>query len=197
MTWTLPFPYSARCPCGVSYTSSDGAPVIAVMGGYETSYPYTAFAKIYPDKIITNAPVVSREVKKPGDIFTSPQALATPSPSQKRYANIPVPGFHPFERAAELIKGPPPQAHVLYFNSKQGRLCANQNLLLQEPSFYGLCSEAVFVWINTSLSPNIAYQLNVFKVPTWIFYDSGGVERRRATGILTPDQISEKLSQIK
>jgi len=191
------FPYSARCPCGVSYTSSDGTPIIAVMGGYESSYPYTNYARIYPDKMITSVPLTAPVVKKPEDIFTSPKAIATPSPSQKRYVNIPVPGFHPFERAAELIKGPPPQAHVIYFNSKHGRLCANQNLLLQDPLFYGLPSRAVFVWINTSLSPNIAYQLNVFKVPTWIFYDSGGVERYRTTGILTPAQIAEKISQLK
>jgi len=100
------------------------------------------------------------------------------------------PGFYSIENAIALIKGPPTRAHVLYFSSEE------DFSLSQDPKFLELSKQAVFVWIDIHESAHIADQLGVSGDPTWIFYDSGGLEQARVTGRLTSSQISQYIALI-
>jgi len=210
--WTMDsslFPYQSRSPCGVTYKTPDGTNYIAIFGGHEDNFPYSYYAKIAAgekgEPVPTETPLAVNSSPSPGAAFfqTPPPYFSLETTSTPRgitltiYPGIPVSGFLPFDAALKLVGSPPIRPHVLYFTSSKARDCANQNTLLQDPEFLVLASEVVFVWVDISESAELTNRLEVFKAPTWIFYNSQGQEKARKTDVLTPLQIKILLSSIR
>jgi len=202
------YPYQTRGPCGVIYKTPDGANYIAIFGGHEDNFPWSYYARIAPgekgEPVPAETPLpANASPASPAPFFQTPpsffsqEATSTPGNAPlSTYPGIPVPGFHPFEAAQKLVGVPPNRTHVLYFTSSKSRDCANQNTLLQDTEFKDLASKVVFVWVDLTESQELADRAEVFKAPTWIFYDSQGQEKARKTEVLTPLQIKIILSGI-
>ena len=107
-----------------------------------------------------------------------------------------APGFYPIDKAQPIIAGPPTQSHVLFFTADID-LTSGQNYYPPDPQILQVTAEAIFVWVDIHESSHIAEQLGVTSTPTWIFYDSNGIERTRAIGQLNADQIRQKLALIR
>jgi len=65
---------------------------------------------------------------------------------------------------------------VVYFHLEGAQPCADQKAILAAPEFQQMASEACWAWVETQDNPQLAQQLGVYRVPTWIFYDRAGNE---------------------
>jgi len=101
-----------------------------------------------------------------------------------------VPGFKTYSNArseAESSRKP----LVLYFNLEDAAPCVQQVAALKSGNIAGMTSQASFAWIDTQNYPQLAQQLGVYRVPTWVFFDRQGDEREsaRTVGVMTPQEI--------
>ncbi len=86
---------------------------------------------------------------------------------------------------------------VMYFNIPGVRPCKEQESLLDGDDFRALVPNAAFAWADTSAYPQLAQQLGVFRVPTWIVYDKGGRETVRLAGVVHPTDLAKALIPLR
>lgn len=88
---------------------------------------------------------------------------------------------------------------VLYFNLANAKPCVEQMQMLQAPEFATIAKGASFAWVDTGENPQLAQQLGIYRVPTWVFYDASGdeVAGTRAVGTVTVPQLSQMLLRLK
>jgi hypothetical protein len=147
-----------------------------------------------------SAEVASGQKATPGAAASPTQAAGVAPGATSHYtfeaaaASLPadaVPGFLGYEQARRLAIGPPAKPLLLYFNLPNVRNCKQQNQTLQDPQFSALTGQAAFAWINIQDYPQLAHQLGIYKVPTWILYNSRGGEVGRVTNLVTVPQLQE------
>jgi len=112
-------------------------------------------------------------------------------------AAIPVAGFKPYGDARrEAEQGGRPL--VLYFNTAVAAPCVEQAAILKSPEFQKLTSAAAFGWVDTEAFPQIAQQLGVWRVPTWVFFDKSGNEAAaaRTAGVLSAEELARAVTGL-
>lgn len=107
-----------------------------------------------------------------------------------------VPGFMTVTdaRRAATSQGRP---MVLYFTLKDAQPCIEQKQFLGDARFTQLAQQAAFAWIDTTEYPQLAQQMGVYRVPTWVFYDVRGVDRGRRVGVLEVAELQNLLGYLK
>ena len=106
-------------------------------------------------------------------------------------------GFYPMQNARSLIQGPPPRPHVLLFMSDVVPNSSDGRIMPEDSDLISVTEKAVFVWIDVKESQNLAQQLKVNEIPTWIFYTASGQEMARSNKALTPGELRQFLQKIK
>ncbi|CAN5296409.1 hypothetical protein BH09SUM1_BH09SUM1_09210 [soil metagenome] len=110
-----------------------------------------------------------------------------------------LPGFLAYPDARKVAAGTPDtpgKPLVLYFNTKAAKTCQQQNELLNTPEFQALQDKAVFAWIDVQEWSQLKTQLGIYRVPTWVIYDTKGAERGRATKAVQAANISTVLGGL-
>ncbi len=110
--------------------------------------------------------------------------------AQAQLSKDAVDGFMPFGLARQVAVGPPSKPMLLYFNLETVRACQDQKNLLSDAQFKPLVTQAAFAWVSVKEWPQLAQQVGIYRVPTWVIYDSRGYERGRFSGVLTPAQLA-------
>lgn len=103
--------------------------------------------------------------------FTTPKANATSA----------IPGFYPLE-AGRTIAQSKKLPLIMYFNNEKATSCQEQLKAIQTEKFNLLFNDAVFCSIDPQKFPQIAQQYAVFRVPTWVCFNSNEEERGRLVG---------------
>jgi hypothetical protein len=87
---------------------------------------------------------------------------------------------------------------VLYFNIEDAAPCLEQVTHLTTPEFSQLIPRASYAWVDTQNYPQLAQQLGVYRVPTWVFFDSNGneVQRARNVGVMTAQQLGDVVQSL-
>jgi len=137
------------------------------------------------------------------DPSQTPAVAGMPTPisytflAQTRLAAGAVPGFVTFDQARSSLGTPPPRPLLLYFNIQGSRPCAQQVEILKQPEFAALSQQAIFAWIDVREYPQLVQQLGIYRAPTWILYNSRGVEQGRSSGTLTLQQLAAGVAAAK
>jgi len=109
-----------------------------------------------------------------------------------------VAGFKTYDaaRAESQAKGSP---MVVYFALPNAKPCVEQKKALQTPEFAPVAMAASMAWVDTSENPQLAQQLGVYRVPTWVFYDKAGNEApgTRATGAIAVADLARIVDGLK
>ncbi len=109
-----------------------------------------------------------------------------------------ISGFVSLAEARRLAAGPPPRPILLYFHLDGPKPCADQvEKLRGDASFATLAQQAAFAWVDIRQSPQLAQQLGVYRVPTWVLYNSREQEIGRVTGVLTPEQLAAGIASAR
>lgn len=85
---------------------------------------------------------------------------------------------------------------VMYFNIDNAKPCIEQANYLAAEEFRAVQDRAVFASIDAIRFPQLTQQYGVFRVPTWILYDSNGVERDRLVGVIPPEKLTPKVTAL-
>ncbi len=123
----------------------------------------------------------------PTPVQYSYQALSRVSP----YA---LPGFLSFEDARRQAATPPGHLLILYFHSENATKCREQKQMLPQ-GVQSLAGQTVFGWIDVADSPQLAQQLGIFRVPTWVLFNRLGQPLGMNYGALTLDQIAQAVAR--
>ena len=86
---------------------------------------------------------------------------------------------------------------VMYFHSPAAADCVAQARTFSDPAFAALTQRAVFAEIDVSKYPQVAQQSGVFRVPSWIFFDSMGGKQDQRAGTRTVGEIASVLETLR
>jgi len=88
---------------------------------------------------------------------------------------------------------------VVYFNLEGAQPCIEQRQQLASPEFAAALGAASWAWVETKDNPQLAQQLGVYRVPTWIFYDKAGneVSAARSVGAKSAADIAKAVAALK
>lgn len=106
-----------------------------------------------------------------------------------------LPGFYNLE-AAQALSVSQRMPMVMYFGAEGTQPAADQLGLISSEDFSALLERAVFAYVDARREPQTAQSYGVFRVPTWIFFDSGGRNRERLFGVQEPAAIADVLSGL-
>lgn len=104
--------------------------------------------------------------------------------ADKRLSTGAAPGFLTINDARKVAGEADKKPLVMYFNAENAAPCVEQHGLLSTPEFAGISDKAAFAWVNTREYPQLAQQLGVYRVPTWVFFDRQGNEIKRVTNVI-------------
>lgn len=132
---------------------------------------------------------------------TTDVAGTTPAPTVLSYTaegRLPaeaITGFLPYTRARRVAQeeGKP---LVLYFNLRLVTPCQEQREILTSQEFQNLLPAAAFAWIDSSEQPQLAQQMGVYRVPTWIFFDAAGNAVGRYIGVMSLQDLTAWLQRL-
>ncbi len=120
-------------------------------------------------------------------ITTTPARVSTPGS---------LPGFLQLE-AARAQSAANRRPMVMYFHSPAAADCVAQARTFSDPAFAALTQRAVFAEIDVSKYPQVAQQSGVFRVPSWIFFDSMGGKQDQRAGTRTVGEIASVLETLR
>ena len=106
-----------------------------------------------------------------------------------------VPGFSSYEQAREISTSQR-KPLILYFHTARANRCKEQEQMISgfNPAKYG--GKAIFAELDTMHYPQISQTYGVFRVPTWLFFDSMGNQMFSHEGLLSPADIDRFVNQI-
>jgi len=106
-----------------------------------------------------------------------------------------VPGFSSYEQARQISTSER-KPMILYFHTPRANRCKEQKQLISgfNPAKYG--GRAIFAELDTMHYPQISQTYGVFRVPTWLFFDSIGNQMFSHEGLLAPADIDRFVNQI-
>lgn len=108
------------------------------------------------------------------------------------------PGFVTPRAAQNRTPGAMIKPMVLFFRSGGAKPSIEQESALRSVDFGKLAETTTFVWVDVEDMPQMAQQYGVFRVPTWLFFDTyQGLPAGRHTGVLTMPQLVEKVLAAK
>jgi hypothetical protein len=97
-----------------------------------------------------------------------------------------IAGFLTYEQAKKT-----PRPMVIYFHSPSAKLSLDQLLVTSDPRFAELKQRFAIALVDVAQDPQFAQQFGVWRVPTWLFFDKAGLERRRLVGLMNIEQLAE------
>lgn len=107
-------------------------------------------------------------------------------------------GFVTQRAAQQRPPGATIKPMVLYFRSGAAKPSLDQEAALRSLDFEKLAESTTFVWIDVREMPQIAQQHGVFRVPTWLFFDTiKGLPVARHTGVLAMPELVDKTLETK
>ncbi len=82
---------------------------------------------------------------------------------------------------------------VVYFTMETAQPCREQRQMLDSAEFQQIAPKATWAWVETKDFPQLAQQLGVYRVPTWVFYDRAGneVQTARTVGVKTVPDLAK------
>jgi len=109
-----------------------------------------------------------------------------------------LPGFNSVAQARRIASSQR-MPLVMYFNMAGAPPCEQQKAEMLKPPFVAASSAAVFAWVDTAEHPQLAQQLGVYRVPTWVFYDRNGAELvgARTVGATSAEQLARTVLGIR
>ena len=115
--------------------------------------------------------------------------------ADKRLAEGAVAGFQKVDDARR-VSGSKNVPLVMYFNSEGAKPCEDQKVILNTPEFAALSDKGAFAWINTREYPQLAQQLGVYRVPTWVFFDRQGNEVKRVANVIPMAELTSTVGGL-
>lgn len=107
-------------------------------------------------------------------------------------------GFVTQRAAQQRAPGAMIKPMVLYFRSGSAKPSLDQETTLRSLDFEKLAETTTIVWIDVRDMPQMAQQHGVFRVPTWLFFDTAkGLPVTRHTGVLTMPELVDKVLKTK
>jgi len=85
---------------------------------------------------------------------------------------------------------------IMYFNIETAQLCVQQKQILESADFASIADDAAFAWVNTREYPQLAQQMGIYRIPTWVFYDKAGNEVQRMAQVVQADQLSNMVQNL-
>ncbi|MGF1573958.1 MAG: hypothetical protein ACFCU1_12915 [Sumerlaeia bacterium] len=110
--------------------------------------------------------------------------------ADRRLASSASKGFYTITEArnvANSASGKKPL--IIYFNADTAQPCVDQKAILDQPEFAAVANKAAFAWVNTREYPQLAQQLGVYRVPTWVFFDRNDSEVRRVSDVIPMQEL--------
>ncbi len=108
-----------------------------------------------------------------------------------------VAGFKTYAdaRTAAESQGPP---LVVYFTLETAQPCIEQRQMLAAPEFQQILPKASWAWVETKDYPQLAQQLGVYRVPTWVFYDRAGneIQAARTVGVKSVTDLAKTILSL-
>ncbi len=88
---------------------------------------------------------------------------------------------------------------VVYFALEDARPCIEQRQLLEAPEFQQIVPKASWAWVETKNYPQLAQQIGVYRVPTWVFYDETGneVQNARTVGVKSVTDLAKAVLDLR
>ncbi len=88
---------------------------------------------------------------------------------------------------------------VVYFALEDARPCVEQRELLESPEFQQIVPKASWAWVETKNYPQLAQQIGVYRVPTWVFYDETGneVQNARTVGVKSVTDLAKAVLDLR
>lgn len=112
-------------------------------------------------------------------------------------ASTDLPSFF-FEYApAQAMSSRERRPLVVYYHNDVARGCQEQAELMAGTGFQDVAEQAIFSAVDVRNSPQVAQQNAVFRVPTWIYYDSNGNEVARRVGVQQAENVASDLAQLR
>jgi hypothetical protein len=106
-----------------------------------------------------------------------------------------IPGFYQLD-AARSLSQQKKRPLVMYFYSEAAIPCQKQLEVIQTEEFSNLLNQAVFCAINPQKFPQFAQQYAVFRVPTWVCFNSDEEERGRLIGAQSFEALSSAINAL-
>lgn len=117
--------------------------------------------------------------------------------ADKRLSSGAAPGFMTITDARRAANdGANKRPLIMYFNADTAQPCVDQRAILSAPEFAPLADKAAFAWINTREYPQLAQQLGVYRVPTWVFFDRQGNELKRVSDVIPMAELTSTVNAI-
>ena len=106
--------------------------------------------------------------------------------TQNRVAQGALAGFLPYDVARRQLSGASGKPLIAYFHLRGSKPSeAQAELLRQDPQLPTVAESALLAWIDVRENPQLAQQLGVMRAPTWVLYNTNGLEQGRASKALT------------
>lgn len=105
--------------------------------------------------------------------------------------------FLPYQLASQYDDRGNTRPMVMYFMAPDSKPTIEQNAQLNDPVARDAAGRAVFAAVNVVANPQIAQQRGVFRVPTWLFFDSKGVLIDRHTGSMSAQELADKVATLR
>lgn len=120
---------------------------------------------------------------------------ATP-PARLAIDNLPA-YFLPYQMATPYDQSGNARPMVMYFMARDSRPTKEQNAVLAGASLDSAAKRAVFATVDVAATPQVAQQRGVFRVPTWLFFDSRGNLVDRKVGQLGAAELADRVGALK
>ncbi|MBN1900333.1 thioredoxin family protein, partial [Candidatus Sumerlaeota bacterium] len=114
---------------------------------------------------------------------------------QTRQENSVFPGFLPYEKARQISQSQF-KPLVIYFYTEKARHCQNQAQILRNLKGSKYAGRVILAEVDLEKFPQISQQYGVFRVPTWIFFDSSGVVKFKQEGAVTLESLDAAVRSI-
>ncbi|MCC5874868.1 MAG: hypothetical protein JJU11_01490 [Candidatus Sumerlaeia bacterium] len=112
-------------------------------------------------------------------------------------ASADLPSYFFEYAAAQNLSNRERRPLIVYYQNDVARGCQEQAELLSDPRIQELSERAIFAAVDVRELPQIAQQNAVFRVPTWVFYNSDGSEEVRRVGVQSVDNLRERAGQLR
>lgn len=105
------------------------------------------------------------------------------------------PGFITYSSARQILETNK-KPFILYFYSNNAMYCTQQTEILKTFNSSTYSASVIFAEVETSSFPQAAQQYGVFRVPTWLFFNSSGKEIFRKSGVLQAAELDNYAKQM-
>ncbi|CAN5439814.1 hypothetical protein BH09SUM1_BH09SUM1_24580 [soil metagenome] len=109
-------------------------------------------------------------------------AIAAVAPGAGATAAATPAGFVSFAEGQQASKAQK-KPLIIYFRSARAKPCLDQDAKLTAGALAPLAAANVLAQVDVQVSPQLAQQYAVYRVPTWVAYGPDGREIRRTTGV--------------